>query len=234
MGALDTAHVEVFLAYDPLIQRLELQEEQLDLLSLGSAVEDEDSPLVLLDKFYLFWEVEALVNPTLPKSLSITLVLLSTIEGLVEEPVPWFFCCAKPTILMTVLRPEAGSHPGGWAHDLLLQLQPTPPVVLLLAVWVNPVGGASLGFSLLSKLSQMVHGLSSKLIASLWKTAGFLYAQTVEVQLFSTLGENTYQQLASFKLMTERQVFTSGRTQAPGDVRLHSFGLELMLIVPSD
>uniref|UniRef100_A0A8C7UIF2 Tripartite motif containing 59 n=1 Tax=Oncorhynchus mykiss TaxID=8022 RepID=A0A8C7UIF2_ONCMY len=46
-------------------------------------------------------------------------------------------------------------HPGGWAHDLLLQLQ--------LAVWVNPVGGASLGFSLLSKLSKLVHGLSSEL-----------------------------------------------------------------------
>lgn len=121
-------------------------------MSLGSAVEDKDSPLVLPEKFYLFWEVEVLVNPPLPKvlSLSIILVLLSTIEGLVEELVPRFFCCAKPTILVTVL--EAGSHPGGWAHDLLLQLQPTPPVVLLLAVWVNPVGGASLGFSLLSKL----------------------------------------------------------------------------------
>lgn len=52
----------------------------------------------------------------------------------------------------------------------------------------------------------MVHGLRSELTASLWETAGFLYAQTVEVQLFSTLGENTYQQLASFKLMTERHM----------------------------
>uniref|UniRef100_A0A4W5PB66 Tripartite motif containing 59 n=1 Tax=Hucho hucho TaxID=62062 RepID=A0A4W5PB66_9TELE len=211
MGALDTASVEVSLAYDPLIRRLELQ-EQLDLLSLGSAVEDEDSPLVFLEKFYLFREVEALVNPPLPKviSLSITLVLLSTIEGLVEEPVPRFFCCAKPTILVKVLRTEAGSHPGGWVNDLLLQLQPTLPVVLLLllaAVWVNPVGGASLGFS---KRSQMLHGLSSKLTASLWETAGFLYAQTVEVQLFllHTGGEHLPAAgiLQDPQLMTERHM----------------------------
>uniref|UniRef100_A0A673ZJB9 Tripartite motif containing 59 n=1 Tax=Salmo trutta TaxID=8032 RepID=A0A673ZJB9_SALTR len=177
MGALDTASVEVFLAYDPLVE-----EEQLDLLSLGSAVEDEDSPLVLLEKFYLFWEVEALVNPPLPKVL-----LHLHLSHLAD----------------VVLREIAGelAKDGtfkSWAHDLLLQL--------LLAVWVNPVGGASLGFSLLSKLSQMLHGLRSELTASLWETAGFLYAQTVEVQLFSTLGENTFQQLASFKLMTERHM----------------------------
>uniref|UniRef100_A0A4W5P3Z5 Tripartite motif containing 59 n=1 Tax=Hucho hucho TaxID=62062 RepID=A0A4W5P3Z5_9TELE len=212
MGALDTASVEVSLAYDPLIQKLKKLQEQLDLLSLGSAVEDEDSPLVFLEKFYLFREVEALVNPPLPKviSLSITLVLLSTIEGLVEEPVPRFFCCAKPTILVKVLRTEAGSHPGGWVNDLLLQLQPTLPVVLLLllaAVWVNPVGGASLGFS---KRSQMLHGLSSKLTASLWETAGFLYAQTVEVQLFllHTGGEHLPAAgiLQDPQLMTERHM----------------------------
>ena len=92
-----------------------------------------------------------------------------------------------------VRRTEAGSHPGGWAHDLLLQLQ--------LAVWVNPVGGASLGFSLLSKLSKLVHGLSSELTASLWETAGFLYAQTVEVQLFLLHTEGEH--LPSFKLMTK-------------------------------
>ncbi|CAB1348823.1 unnamed protein product [Coregonus sp. 'balchen'] len=210
MGALDTASVEVSLAYDPLIQRLkELQEEQLDLLSLGSAVEDEDSPLVFLEKVYLFRErVEALVNAPLPRVISLSITPRAaeyleqhwagvTIGELEEGPVPQFFCCAKPTHSGD----EAGSHPGGWVQDLLLQ--PTPPVVLLgLLLLLNPVGGASLGFSLLSHLSQMVHDLSSELTASLWETAGFLYAQTVEVvwrcsSAFSTLGENTYQQLAS-------------------------------------
>ncbi|KAK6296783.1 hypothetical protein J4Q44_G00329250 [Coregonus suidteri] len=151
MGALDTASVEMSLTYDPLIQRLKelQQEEQLDLLSLGSAVEDEDSPLVFLEKVYMFRErVEALVNAPLPKvtSLSITPRAAEyleqhwagvTIGGLDEGPVPQVFCCAKPTILETVLRTEAGSHPGGWVQDLWLQLQPTPPVVLLglLLLW---------------------------------------------------------------------------------------------------
>ncbi|XP_038817916.1 tripartite motif-containing protein 59 [Salvelinus namaycush] len=221
MGALDTASMEVSLAYDPLIQRLkELQEEQLDLLSLGSAVEDEDSPLVFLEKVYLFRErVEALVNATLPEVTSLAITPRAaeyleqhwvgvTIGGLEEGPVPRVCCCAKPTILKTVLRTEAGSQPGGWVHDLWQQLHPTPPVVLLglllllAAVWVNPVGGASLGFSLLSQLSQVVHGLSSELTTSLWETTGFLYAQTGEVvwrysSALSTLGENTYQKLAS-------------------------------------
>ncbi|XP_070988033.1 tripartite motif-containing protein 59-like [Oncorhynchus clarkii lewisi] len=222
MGALDTASMEVSLAYNPLIQRLkELQEEQLDLLSLGSAVEDEDSPLVFLEKVYLFRErVEALVNATLPEVTSLAITPRAaeyleqhwvgvTIGGLEEGPVPRVCCCAKPTILETVLRTETGSQPGSWVHDLWKQLHPTPPVVLLgmlllllAAVWVNPVGGASLGFSLLSQLSQMVHGLSSELTTSLWETTGFLYAQTGEVvwrysSALSTLGENTYQQLAS-------------------------------------
>nr|XP_046150374.1 tripartite motif-containing protein 59 [Oncorhynchus gorbuscha] len=221
MGALDTASMEVSLAYNPLIQRLkELQEEQLDLLSLGSAVEDEDSPLVFLEKVYLFRErVEALVNATLPEVTSLTITPRAaeyleqhwvgvTIGGLEEGPVPRVCCCAKPTILEMVLRTETGSQPGGWVHDLWQQLHPTPPVVLLgmllllAAVWVNPVGGASLGFSLLSQLSQMVHGLSSDLTTSLWETTGFLYAQTGEAvwrysSALSTLGENTYQQLAS-------------------------------------
>ncbi|XP_035647900.1 tripartite motif-containing protein 59 [Oncorhynchus keta] len=221
MGALDTASMEVSLAYNPLIQRLkELQEEQLDLLSLGSAVEDEDSPLVFLEKVHLFRErVEALVNATLPEVTSLTITPRAaeyleqhwvgvTIGGLEEGPVPRVCCCAKPTILEMVLRTETGSQPGGWVRDLWQQLHPTPPVVLLgmllllAAVWVNPVGGASLGFSLLSQLSQMVHGLSSELTTSLWETTGFLYAQTGEVvwrysSALSTLGENTYQQLAS-------------------------------------
>ncbi|XP_064840745.1 tripartite motif-containing protein 59 [Oncorhynchus masou masou] len=221
MGALDTASMEVSLAYNPLIQRLkEMQEEQLDLLSLGSAVEDEDSPLVFLEKVYLFRErVEALVNATLPEVTSLAITPRAaeyleqhwvgvTIGGLEEGPVPRVCCCAKPTILEMVLRTETGSQPGGWVHDLWQQLHPTPPVVLLgmllllVAVWVNPVGGASLGFSLLSQLSQMVHGLSSELTTSLWEKTGFLYAQTGEVvwrysSALSTLGENTYQQLAS-------------------------------------
>ncbi|KAM9318435.1 tripartite motif-containing protein 59 isoform 3-T3 [Pholidichthys leucotaenia] len=51
MEALDKVGAEVTQAFNPTINKVkELQEEQLDLVSLGSSVEDEDSPLVFLEK----------------------------------------------------------------------------------------------------------------------------------------------------------------------------------------
>lgn len=224
LGALDTASVEISLVYDPLIHRLkELQEEQLDLVSLGSLVEEEDSPLVFLEKVHTFRErVDALLMAPLPTvtSLSITPRAADylpqhwaavTIGGLEEGPVPQISCCAKPGIPPpqpgSVAEEEAPSL--GWIQELWLQLQPTPPVfllgvlLLLTALWVNPVGGASMGFALLSQFSQVVHSLSSELTSSVWDAAGFLYAEMGEVaqrcsSALSTLGENGYQQLASF------------------------------------
>ncbi|XP_010898274.2 tripartite motif-containing protein 59 isoform X1 [Esox lucius] len=214
MGALDTASMEVSLAYDPLIQRLKgLQEEQLDLVSLGTALEDENSPLDFLEKVHLFRErVEVLVKSSLPKvpSLSITPRAADYLEqhwagvtmGHLEEgPVPRV--CVKPTVVGMVLGTEAVNQPGGWGRYLWLQLQPMSPVVLLglllllVAVWINPVV-----MSMCSSLLQVLHGLSSEMTSSMWEMAGFLYSQTGAVMgrcssVISTLGENSYQQLLS-------------------------------------
>lgn len=223
LGALDAVSVEISLAYDPLIHKVkDIQEEQLDLVSLGSSVEKEDSPLVFLDKVHMFRErVDALVKAPLPSvtHLSITPRAAEflqqhwpavTIGKLGEGPVPQVSCCTKPDGQGPEDGPQAGGdQAGAQSKDFLLQLQPTAPVVLLglllllVVVWLNPVGGASLGFSLLSQLSQVVHGLGSELTGSLWKTVGVLYAEMEQVlercsSALSTLGESIYQQLASF------------------------------------
>ncbi|CAL1570577.1 unnamed protein product [Knipowitschia caucasica] len=74
LDSLDKANSEVASAYDPLIYKVkELQEEQLDLVSLGSAVEDEDSALIFLDKVHLFRErVEEFIQTPLPSMLSLS------------------------------------------------------------------------------------------------------------------------------------------------------------------
>uniref|UniRef100_A0A3Q0SDE6 Tripartite motif containing 59 n=1 Tax=Amphilophus citrinellus TaxID=61819 RepID=A0A3Q0SDE6_AMPCI len=76
LDALDKAEAAVSRVYDPLIHRVkELQEEQLDLVSLGSSVEEENSPLVFLEKVHLFRErVEEFIKTPLPSvtNLSVT------------------------------------------------------------------------------------------------------------------------------------------------------------------
>ncbi|KAI3354224.1 hypothetical protein L3Q82_018759 [Scortum barcoo] len=188
LEALDKAAAEMSRAYDPLIHRVkELQEEQLDLVSLGSSVEEEDSPLVFLEKVHMFRErVEEFIKTPLPSVINLSVTPRAaehlqqhwpavTIGSLEEAPVPRLCCCRCGSV-------ETGEAGGdgtdGRAQDLWCELRPTCSAVLLgllllLAVlWVNPVGGASLGFSLLSQLSQLVHGLSSELITSVWDTVG--------------------------------------------------------------
>lgn len=132
-----------------------------------------------------------------------------TIGGLEEAPVPKVCCCAKCGGLQAEARRD---HSSNWAQEL----QPTSSVVLLgllllllaAVMWVNPVGGASLGFSMLSRFSQFVHGLSGDLCASVWDTAGSAYA-AVEAALgvwssqLSSMGEKAAQQLAAlFQTLT--------------------------------
>uniref|UniRef100_UPI003AAE750D tripartite motif-containing protein 59 n=1 Tax=Centroberyx gerrardi TaxID=166262 RepID=UPI003AAE750D len=223
LEALDTTSAEVSRAYDPLVRRVkELQEEQLDLVSLGSSVEEEDSPLVFLENLHLFRErVEAFIKAPLPSVVALSITPRAaeylqqhwpamTIGSLEEAPIPKVCCCAKCGGQEASLGTEAGRGPSdSWVQDLWGELQPTPTMVLLgllllaAALWVNPVGGASLGFSLLSQFSQMVHGLSSELTVSVYETAGSAYAamgETVErwSSFLSTLGENAFQQLAAF------------------------------------
>ncbi|XP_054242174.1 tripartite motif-containing protein 59 [Indicator indicator] len=51
LTALEEAKAQVVVKYDPLIQHLEkMREEQLELMSLNTAVQKEESPLVFLEK----------------------------------------------------------------------------------------------------------------------------------------------------------------------------------------
>ncbi|KAF1394121.1 hypothetical protein PFLUV_G00023210 [Perca fluviatilis] len=225
LDALDKAGAEVSRAYDPLIHRVkELQEEQLDLVSLGSSVEEEDSPLVFLEQVHLFRErVEEFVKTPLPSVINLSVTPRAaehlqqhwpavTIGSLEEAPVPKVCCCARCGCVEAGEAAEAGrAQSVSWAHKLWREPRPTSSVVLvgllllllLAALWVNPVGGASLGFSLLSQLSQLVHGLSSELITSLWDTvhsAHTVMEATVArwSSQLSSLGEKAFQHLAAF------------------------------------
>ncbi|XP_056139345.1 tripartite motif-containing protein 59 [Lampris incognitus] len=217
LAALDNASAEVCQAYNPLIDRVkELQEEQLDLVSVCSSVEEEDSPLVFLEKVHLFRErLEVLLKAPLPSTIALTITPRATeylqehwpavtIGKLEEAPVPRVSCCAKLGD-QEVGRGQCESR----AQDMWSELQPTPAMVFLgllllaVALWVNPVGGASLGFSLLSQFSQMVHGLSSELASSVWEMAEWLYVEMGEAMerwsaFLSILRENAFQQLGAF------------------------------------
>ncbi|KAM3615731.1 uncharacterized protein V6R79_006945 [Siganus canaliculatus] len=217
LEALDKAGAEVSRAYEPLIDRVkELQEEQLDLVSLGSSVEDEDSPLVFLKKVYSFRErVEEFVSTPLPSVVNLSVTPRAaeflqqhwppvTIGSLEEAPVPKVCCCARCGAVETVRDTSVS-----WVQELWSELRPSVSVVLLglllllAALWVNPVGGASLGFSLLSRFSQLVHGLGSELMASVWDTVGSAYvAMETAVERWgshlSSMGESAVLQLATF------------------------------------
>ncbi|KAM4627375.1 tripartite motif-containing protein 59 isoform 1-T2 [Polymixia lowei] len=223
LEALDNASTEVSQAYDPLIRRVkDLQEEQLDLVSLGSSVEEEDSPLVFLEKVHLFRErVEVLIKTPLPSAIALSIHPQAgeylerhwpavTIGKLEEAPIPRVCCCAKSRGREASLGTEVGGgQSASWVPDLWSELQPTPAVVVLglllmaVALWINPVGGASLGFSLLSQFSQLVHGLSSEFTTTVLEVAGLVYTEIGETMdrwssFFSTLGEKVFQQAAAF------------------------------------
>lgn len=186
-------------------------------MSLGSSVEEEDSPLVFLEKVHLFRErVEEFIKTPLPCVINLSITPRAaehlqqhwptvTIGSLEEAPVPKVCCCAR----CGGLEAETRSQSDSWVQQLWCELQPTSSVVLLgllllLAVlWANPVGGASLGFSLLSRFSQLVHGLSGELFTSAWDTAQLAFSVTEAAverwsSQLSSLGEKAFQQLAAF------------------------------------
>lgn len=190
---------------------------------MGSSVEEEDSPLVFLEKVHQFRErVEEFIKAPLPSVVNLSVTPRAaeylqqhwpavTVGSLEEAPVPRVCCCTRCGGVE--VETERGQS-DGWVQCLWLELQPTLSVVLLglllllAALWVNPVGGASLGFSLLSRFSQLVHGLSSELMASAWDLAGSAYTlmeAAVErwSSQLSSAGEKTFQQLtALFKTLT--------------------------------
>uniref|UniRef100_A0A3P8RL81 Tripartite motif containing 59 n=1 Tax=Amphiprion percula TaxID=161767 RepID=A0A3P8RL81_AMPPE len=226
LEALDKAGEEVSQAYDPIIHRVkDLQEEQLDLVSFGLSVQEEDSPLVFLEKVHLFRErVEECIKTPLPSVINLSITPRAadylqqhwpavTLGRLEEAPVPKLCCCSRCGCGDAG---AGGDRPDRRVQDMWGELQPTGPAVLLgllllLAVlWMNPVGGASLGFSLLSRLSQVVHGFSSELITSVWDTAASAYAAMEAAaeewsSQLSSVGDEVFQQLAVlFQTLTSR------------------------------
>lgn len=224
LEALDKAGVEVSRAYDPLIHRVkELQEEQLDLVSLGSSVDEEDSPLVFLEQVHLFRErVEEFIKTPLPSMINLSVTPRAaehlqqhwpavTIGSLEEAPVPKVCCCSRCGSVETGVEAEAvRDRSDSWVQNTWRQVQPSSSLVLLgllllAALWINPVGGASLSFS---RFSQLLHGLSSELITTIWDMAGSAYtvmeatAERWSAHL-SSVGEKAFQQLAAlFKTLT--------------------------------
>ncbi|KAM4742365.1 tripartite motif-containing protein 59 isoform 1-T2 [Anableps anableps] len=228
LEALSEAAAEVSQTYDPLIHRVkELQEEQLDLVSLGSSVEEEDSPLVFLEKVHQFRDrVEKFIKTPLPSGINLSVtpraaVYLQknwpavTISSLEQAPVPKLCCCTR-CCGRTETEGEA-AQPVRAAWDRWRQLQPTASVVLLgllllllAALWANPVGGASLGFSLLSRLSRLVQGVSGDLVSSVWDTLAAECAAVGAVvqgwsSQLSVFRDGFSQQVAAlFKTLTSR------------------------------
>lgn len=171
-------------------------------MSLGSSVEDEDSPLIFLEKVHLFRErVEVFTASPLPSATTLSVTPRAveylqqhwptvTIGSLEEAPVPKVCCCTRCGNAGALVETEAGrDRSDTWIQDLWCRLRPTFSVVLLglglllLLLWINPVGGASLGFSLVSRFIQLVHGLSSELIAAVWdavESASTVMGATVE------------------------------------------------------
>uniref|UniRef100_W5M7E3 Intraflagellar transport 80 n=1 Tax=Lepisosteus oculatus TaxID=7918 RepID=W5M7E3_LEPOC len=68
LAALDDAGAKLSSEYDPLLETLkDMKEEQLELMSYSAAVEEEDSPLLFLEKVHIFRErVAALSKAPLP------------------------------------------------------------------------------------------------------------------------------------------------------------------------
>ncbi|KAJ3590819.1 hypothetical protein NHX12_008767 [Muraenolepis orangiensis] len=179
LGALDTASVAISEAYDPLINKVkELQEEQLDLVSLGSAVEEEDSPLAFLDQLHLLRErVEALTDAPLPSTVVLSVSPRAadylqhhwpvvTIGQLDEAPIPRVCCCVGCGDQGAGLGAESGNAQSADTTVLDLDTVLRPPrmlgllllllvlLVLLAGLSVNRIGGSS------RALAQLCHSVS--------------------------------------------------------------------------
>lgn len=195
-------------------------------MSLGTSVEEEDSPLVFLEKVHLLRErVEDFTKAPLPLVLGLSVTPRAaeylqqnwpavTIGSLENAPVPKVCCCARCGSMGMETAAERKTQSDCVVRDVWHQLQPMSMLLLgllLLLVAVlcaDPVGGASLGFSLLSRFSQLVHSLSGELMTSAWDSAGMLYTE-LQAALeswsvdFSWVGEKAFQQLtALFQTLT--------------------------------
>ncbi|XP_033884416.3 tripartite motif-containing protein 59-like [Acipenser ruthenus] len=107
LAVLEEASAEVLSEYDPVIEKLkDIREEQLDLISYSTAVEEEESPLVFLEKIHTFrGRVAALTKSCLPNVVPLEIYPRAedflkqtwsgiTIGKLDKVPIPNINCCS--------------------------------------------------------------------------------------------------------------------------------------------
>ncbi|XP_062329973.1 tripartite motif-containing protein 59 [Osmerus eperlanus] len=212
LGALDSASLEISLTFDPLIHRLkEMQEEHLDLVSQGSRLQQEESPLSFLQKVHNFRErVEALLISPLPSATPLSIAPRAadflpqhwatvTVGDLEGGPVPQVSCCTPPEAPELGSGAEASCPSQGRVCEIRERLQPrlAPLVLLVLLVLLGAVWGdlGALASSLLSLLNHTAQRLG-------WGLGGWGWGLGEVVGMWgealSTLGKNSYQQLTSF------------------------------------
>ncbi|KAK3513078.1 hypothetical protein QTP70_000985 [Hemibagrus guttatus] len=124
MKALDKANGQLACAYKPLIEKLkDMKEEQLELISIVSSINEDESPLVFLEKVHHLRErIDALTQTELPEIP--TLHISPRLEEFLEEhwTNKWTFKSLTVVAFLMVL-------------------------LFFLLFWLNPLSGASLDFS---------------------------------------------------------------------------------------
>ncbi|NXX51326.1 TRI59 protein, partial [Tricholaema leucomelas] len=144
--ALEEAKADVVVKYDPLIQHLEkMREEQLELMSLNTAVQREESPLIFLEKMGdMQQRVKALREKQLPQVEPMEVhprighllkdVWSKTELGQINKiPTP-----KVKVVLKRKLRSRGGGRGAG--REVKGQLHAVNPVVQLLLVMTAMVG----------------------------------------------------------------------------------------------
>lgn len=185
----------------------------MDLVTFGSLVEEEESPLVFLEKVHLLRErVEEFTASPLPSVVSLSLTPRAAdflqqhwasvgIGGLEDAPVPKVCCCARCGSIGAAAETETS---GGetdsrdqrsklWTVLFLGLLG----LLLLGLLWANLDGRISLDFTL---FPQLARSLSSETVACLRGPAQALYASIgshVETwgSYLSALGQKSIQHL---------------------------------------
>ncbi|KAM8854537.1 tripartite motif-containing protein 59 [Synchiropus picturatus] len=211
LDALDKANVKVSQTYEPLILQVkELQEEHGQLVSMCSELEEEDSPLIFLEKAHLFREREKeFALAPLPAMVHLSVCLS-----------PWAAECLQynwNAAIAEIPLPNVSSSPRSPAAEL--ESEPEPEMeeaaadlrvqdvrllvvgfLLLVAValWSYPAAGLRL--CCLAQAWHALHALSSQVASSAWSLAEMLRAAahgvlTPWLSLVLTLGENIYQEV---------------------------------------
>lgn len=163
---------------------LDAQEEQLDLVSVGSSVEEEESPLVFLEQVHLFRQrVEEFTASPLPSVVNLTLTPRAadflqqrwasvSVGALEEAPVPNVRCCSRCGAASAAETETGGEETDGQDRQSKLGAVPLVGVLGLLLLllgllWAYLDDRIPLDFSLFSQSGQFVHSLSDRMITCL-------------------------------------------------------------------